>query len=81
MIKERLAELVAESSDGAVTADEVLAATVPLSALGVTSITMLRLIDAIESEFGVEFDLSENGMELLDDLDRLAEHLASAASR
>ncbi|XVQ87757.1 acyl carrier protein [Microbispora siamensis] len=81
MIKKRLAELVAESSDGAVTADEVLAATVPLSALGVTSITMLRLIDAIESEFGVEFDLSEDGMDLLDDLDRLAAHLASTASR
>ncbi|MBE3015229.1 acyl carrier protein [Microbispora sp. NEAU-D428] len=81
MTKKRLAELVAESSDGAVTADEVLAATVPLSALGVTSITMLRLIDAIESEFGVEFDLSEDGMSLLDDLDRLAAHLASLASR
>ncbi|TQS26425.1 acyl carrier protein [Microbispora sp. KK1-11] len=81
MIKERLAELVEESSDGAVTADEVLAATLPLSALGVTSITMLRLIDAIESEFGVEFDLSEDGMSLLDDLDRLAAHLASMASR
>ncbi|OPG12889.1 acyl carrier protein [Microbispora sp. GKU 823] len=76
MIKKRLAELVAESSDGAVTADEVLAATVPLSALGITSITMLRLIDAIESEFGVEFDLSEDGMGLLDDLDRLAATVA-----
>ncbi|MEU7691809.1 acyl carrier protein [Microbispora hainanensis] len=81
MIKERLAELVAESSDGAVTADEVLAATVPLSALGVTSISMLRLIDAIESEFGVEFDLSDDGMGLLDDFDRLAAHLASTVSR
>ncbi|GII63216.1 hypothetical protein Skr01_33010 [Sphaerisporangium krabiense] len=77
MIKKRLAELVAESSDGAVTAEEVLAANVPLSALGVTSIMTLRLIDAIESEFGVEFDLSEDGMSMLDDLDRLAGHLAS----
>ncbi|MFC0862043.1 acyl carrier protein [Sphaerimonospora cavernae] len=77
MIKKRLAELIAQSSDGAVTPDEVLAATVPLSALGVTSIALLRLIDAIESEFGVEFDLSEDGMELLDDFDRLAGYLAS----
>ncbi|WP_055480633.1 phosphopantetheine-binding protein [Sphaerimonospora mesophila] len=77
MIKKRLAELVAESSEGAVTAQEALTAAVPLSALGITSIARLRLIDAIESEFGVEFDLTEEGMELLDDLDRLAGHLAS----
>ncbi|MBB6348234.1 acyl carrier protein [Nonomuraea muscovyensis] len=77
MIKERLAVLVAEVSDGAVTAQEALAATVPLSALGVTSLAQLRLIDAIESEFGVEVDLSEDGLAVLDDLDRLAGHLSA----
>ncbi|MFD1939041.1 acyl carrier protein [Nonomuraea mangrovi] len=77
MIKERLAELVEEASDGALTAPEALSATVPLSALGLTSVGQMRLIDAIETEFGVEVDLTEQGLELLDDLDRLATHLAA----
>ncbi|GAA2648633.1 MULTISPECIES: acyl carrier protein [Nonomuraea] len=77
MIKERLAELVEESSDGALTAQEALRATVPLSALGLTSVGQMRLIDAIESEFGVEVDLTEDGLELLDDLDLLAGRLSS----
>ena len=77
MIKERLAELVAEASDGAVTAQEALAANVPLSALGVTSLAQLRLIDAIESEFGVEIGLTEDGLGLLDDLDALTGYLSA----
>ncbi|MEU4332473.1 acyl carrier protein [Nonomuraea dietziae] len=77
MIKERLAELVEESSDGALTAQEALRATVPLSALGLTSVGQMRLIDAIESEFGVEVDLTEDGLDLLDDLDLLAGRLSS----
>ncbi|GAA2357549.1 hypothetical protein GCM10010404_07980 [Nonomuraea africana] len=76
MIKERLAELVEESSDGALTAKEALAASVPLSALGLTSVGQMRLIDAIESEFGVEVDLTEEGLALLDDLDLLAGRLS-----
>ncbi|MEV2265219.1 acyl carrier protein [Nonomuraea africana] len=76
MIKERLAELVEESSDGALTANEALAASVPLSALGLTSVGQMRLIDAIESEFGVEVDLTEEGLALLDDLDLLAGRLS-----
>ncbi|MET9337557.1 acyl carrier protein [Nonomuraea sp. NPDC003804] len=77
MIKERLAALVEEASDGALTAPEVLSAAVPLSALGLTSVGQMRLIDAIETEFGVEVDLTEQGLELLDDLDRLASHLSA----
>ncbi|MFI6321048.1 acyl carrier protein [Nonomuraea sp. NPDC050556] len=77
MIKERLATLVAEASDNAVTAEEALAATVPLTALGLTSIGQMRLIDAIESEFGVEVDLTGDGLALLDDLDGLAARLAA----
>ncbi|MFI6294270.1 acyl carrier protein [Nonomuraea sp. NPDC050790] len=77
MIKERLAELVAESSDGEISAHEALTAGVPLSALGFTSIAQLRLIDAIESEFGVEIDLTDEGVALLDDLDALAGRLAA----
>ncbi|MEU4533386.1 acyl carrier protein [Streptosporangium sp. NPDC023825] len=78
MVRERLAEMVASASDGAVTAKEALAATVPLSALGVTSLAQMRLIDAVETEFGVEIDLSGDGLDLLDDLDALARHIDEA---
>ncbi|NUR91977.1 MAG: acyl carrier protein [Nonomuraea sp.] len=77
MIKERLAELVGEASEGAVSADEALAASVPLTALGLSSIGQLRLLDAIEAEYGVAVDLSEDGLALLDDLDGLAAYLAT----
>ncbi|MET8333163.1 acyl carrier protein [Streptosporangium canum] len=78
VVRERLAAMVATASDGAVTAKEALAATVPLSALGVTSLAQMRLIDAVETEFGVEIDLSGEGFDLLDDLDALERHIASS---
>ncbi|WP_433254103.1 acyl carrier protein [Streptosporangium sp. CA-135522] len=78
VVRERLAAMVATASDGAVTAKEALAATVPLSALGVTSLAQMRLIDAVETEFGVEIDLSGDGLGLLDDLDALERHIAAA---
>jgi len=78
MVKERLAAMVASASDGTVTAGEALAATVPLSALGVTSLAQMRLIDAVETEFGIEIDLSGDGFDLLDDLDALERHINEA---
>lgn len=78
VVRERLAAMVATASDGAVTAKEALAATVPLSALGVTSLAQMRLIDAVETEFGVEIDLSGEGFDLLDDLDALERYIASS---
>ncbi|GAA2853746.1 hypothetical protein GCM10010517_11620 [Streptosporangium fragile] len=78
MVRERLAAMVAAASDGAVTAQEALTATVPLSALGVTSLAQMRLIDAVETEFGVEIDLSDDGLDLLDDLGALERHIAAA---
>ncbi|MFD0889812.1 acyl carrier protein [Streptosporangium algeriense] len=80
MVRERLAAMVASASDGAVTAEEALNATVPLSALGVTSLAQMRLIDAVETEFGVEIDLSGDGLDLLDDLGALERHIAQAGS-
>ncbi|GAA3124869.1 hypothetical protein GCM10010466_14650 [Planomonospora alba] len=74
----RLAELVAAASDGAITAEEALSAQVPLAALGFTSLAQMRLIDAVEAEFGVEFDLSAAGAAALNDLDALERHLAGA---
>ncbi|GAA3035120.1 acyl carrier protein [Streptosporangium longisporum] len=78
MVRERLAAMVASASDGAVTAGEALTTTVPLSALGFTSLAQMRLIDAVETEFGVEIDLSGDGLDLLDDLDALERHINEA---
>ncbi|MEV7007977.1 acyl carrier protein [Streptosporangium sp. NPDC051022] len=78
MVRERLAEMVASASDGAVTAEEALSATVPLSALGITSLAQMRLIDAVETEFGIEIDLSGDGLDLLDDLGALERYIAGA---
>lgn len=77
VIKERLAQLVAESSDGAITAGQALASTVPLSDLGLSSLSRMRLVDAVEDEYDVEIDLDGAGWDLLDNLDALAAHLES----
>jgi acyl carrier protein len=65
-LRGRLAEMVAKATDGEVEAAEVLAGQAKLADLGVTSLGYLRLIDAVESEFGVELDLAS--ADSLDDL-------------
>jgi hypothetical protein len=53
----RLAGMISTACDGRLTAGEVLASGASLSALGVTSLALLRLIDAVEDEFDVALDL------------------------
>ncbi|GIH81079.1 acyl carrier protein [Planobispora longispora] len=72
MLRRRLAELVSGASDGGLDVEEIMAASGSLTALGVTSLAYLRLIDAVEEEFGVELD----GPAVLDTLDGLAAHIA-----
>ncbi|MDF5754039.1 acyl carrier protein [Spongiactinospora sp. TRM90649] len=79
-VRERLAELVATATDGEVTADEALTARVPLSALGVTSLAQMRLIDAIEREFGVDVDFSDESLATLDDLGLLTDYVNGRTS-
>jgi acyl carrier protein len=67
-----LAEMVADASDGEVTTAEVLASALPFSALGVTSLTQIRLIDSIERTFDIDIDLAEDAY---GDLRSLAEFL------
>ncbi|WP_066937567.1 acyl carrier protein [Microtetraspora fusca] len=74
MLRERLAELVSRASGGELAAADVLASDRSLPALGVTSLVYLRLIDAIEVEFGCDVDLDGP---FLDTLDGLADHLAN----
>ncbi|WP_327583583.1 phosphopantetheine-binding protein [Nonomuraea sp. NBC_00507] len=77
MLRERVAALVAQASDGELTTAEILAADCSLTALGLTSLGYIRLIDAIEDAFG--FDVELNGS--LDTLDGLVEHLSQVADR
>jgi acyl carrier protein len=70
-VRGRLAELVSAVSDNLITAEEALAATGPLTALGLSSLAQMRLIDAVETEFGVRIDLAGDDIDVLDDLDAL----------
>lgn len=55
-----LAGLVARVSDGEVTAAAVLAGPASFAALGVSSLSQLRLIDEIEDAFDVVIDSPED---------------------
>ncbi|MEN3610097.1 acyl carrier protein [Plantactinospora sp. ZYX-F-223] len=55
----RIAELVVEASDGTVSGAQLSQDATVLTEIGLTSLSYLRLIDAIENEFGVYIDLEE----------------------
>jgi acyl carrier protein len=63
-----LARLIAEATSGSVGADDALAGG-SLRALGLDSLAALRLIDAIDLEFGVEVEVGGVlGPDTLDDI-------------
>ncbi|RGC66675.1 Phosphopantetheine attachment site [Micromonospora sp. MW-13] len=68
-LRARLAALVSEATGGDVPATDVLGGG-SLVALGVDSLGLLRLVDAIELEYGVEVELTDPGhrLDTLDDL-------------
>lgn len=72
--RERLAELVSLACDGEVTPQEAAAAP-SLGLLGVGSLAMLRMIDSVESEFGVPLVLDD--VTFLDSIDGLMDHLVA----
>ncbi|WP_371796953.1 phosphopantetheine-binding protein [Streptomyces sp. NBC_01718] len=74
-LRHRVAALVSRSSDGEVATEEILNAGGSLTAVGVTSLTFLRLIDALEEDFGIVLDL-DGPVLMLDDFDDLVRHLA-----
>jgi acyl carrier protein len=71
-----LADMIAEASEGAVSAADVLAGGHALSALGLTSLARIRLIDAIEDSFAIDLDL-EADLSSFEYVDAFADHLAS----
>ncbi|NBE85102.1 acyl carrier protein [Micromonospora rubida] len=68
-LRAQVAALVSEATGGDVPAADVLGGG-SLVALGVDSLGLLRLVDAIELEYGVEVELTEPGhrLDTLDDL-------------
>ena len=54
-VADQICSLVRDATDGAVSPDR----TTPLSELGVDSLGWLRLLDSLESAFGVEFEVSQ----------------------
>lgn len=74
-VRARLAQLVVVACDGEVTEAEVAGWTGSLAALGAGSLAQLRLVDAVEREYGVQLDLDRSPA-LLSTVDSLADHLA-----
>ena len=79
-IRDRVAGLVSTATDGEVTREEILAAGGSLAALGVGSLAVLRLIDALDDELGVQLDLDTPGTHL-DDFDDLVRTVQERAVR
>jgi acyl carrier protein len=75
-VRQALAAMIAEASDGAVSAADVLAGAHTLTALGLTSLARIRLIDAIEETFAIDLDL-EDDLSSFEYVDAFAGHLAS----
>lgn len=68
-----LARLIAESTSGSIGSADALCGT-SLRALGLDSLAALRLIDAIDLEFGVEVEVGGIlGPDTLDDIARSVE--------
>lgn len=67
-LRQRLAEIINQATSGAVTVSDALAGE-SLRALGLDSLSALRLVDAIDLEFGVEIDVGgTSGLDTLDDI-------------
>ena len=63
-----LVRLVVEASDGNFTAQELAQANGSLQAMGYSSLSYIRLIDAVENELGVYIDPDQD-IESLDSVD------------
>ncbi|MEV5896367.1 acyl carrier protein [Nonomuraea fuscirosea] len=74
-LEHRLADLVADVSGGEISAEQALAGDHSLSALGLTSLAWIRLIDAIEDAFEVDLDLGGD-LSAFERVDALAAHLS-----
>ncbi|MGY0234392.1 phosphopantetheine-binding protein [Longispora urticae] len=74
-VRDELAALVSAASDGEVSPADVLAAD-SLPEIGVTSLTILRLVDAVEDRYGLSLDLDADAT-FLHTLDGLTAHVTA----
>ncbi|WP_330237791.1 phosphopantetheine-binding protein [Streptomyces sp. NBC_00525] len=72
--RDGVARLVERATDGALTAAELLDSTDSLAALGVGSLSLLRLADSLESEYDVLIDLGDRSL-YTDGLDQLTDRV------
>ena len=79
-LRGRVATMVSTATDGEVTTEEILTGGGSLAALGVGSLAVLRLIDALDDELGVQLDLDAPGTHL-DDFDDLVRTVQERAVR
>jgi len=70
-VADRICSLVRHATDGVVSPDR----TTPLTELGVDSLGWLRLLDALEAAFGVEFEVSQTELRTAT-VDQLASSVA-----
>ncbi|MFJ8133792.1 phosphopantetheine-binding protein [Streptomyces hydrogenans] len=73
-LRPQVAALVSRSTDGLIGVRELLDSTEPLAALGVSSLSLLRLVDAVEETYGVFVDLGDRTLHT-EDLRGLTERL------
>ena len=71
-LESRLAELIHTASDGELSTVDILGGG-SLTALGLDSLGLLRLVDAVETEFGVSLDPGDPAVS--DTVEKLAAHL------
>ncbi|HEU5267418.1 MAG TPA: phosphopantetheine-binding protein [Actinocrinis sp.] len=69
-----LADLIAQASDGQISAAQALAEPVPLGLLGLTSLGYVRLIQAVERRYDVTIE-PDDDLAALDTVDALVEYL------
>ena len=69
-----LAHTIAQCCDGAISAEEILAADCTVAAMGVDSLALVRFIDAVESELDVLVEL--DGDLWMRDLDSIAGYVS-----
>jgi acyl carrier protein len=74
--RERVAALIEQASDHEVPASLALAGDASLPDLGVTSLASMRLVDALDQEFGVYLSL-EGDVGFLDSVDGIVARLVA----
>ena len=79
VLREHVAGLIAAASDGALSAAEALLPDASLTELGLNSLGVLRLIDVIDAEYGI--DVAPNGMTPPDSIDALVDRMEHGGLR